>query len=306
MKKFTKICLIVCLALACIGGICMCAGIALGSGPREVMEMIDRQGIHVGNFHIGFWEAFFGENEEERIKAADGMLVKQFDGDEIDSLDIDIKYGEVYIDVKETDQIEVRIDAPKRNSYVCKKDGRTMELSDTTERKWWKVGGGNVTVTVSLPEKKVFSEVELMTNAGKVDISHSLKAKEISLELDAGDLTAADIEAEKELSVNVGAGRLAISKFSARNMEIDCGMGEVELRGSLLGDGDISCGMGRIDLELEAEETDYDYEMECGLGSIELNEQRFTSLGSEKEINHGAGNELHLDCGMGEIVITTN
>ena len=66
MKKFTKICLIACLALACIGGICMCAGIALGSGPREVMEMIDRQGIHVGNFHVGFWEAFFGENWEGR------------------------------------------------------------------------------------------------------------------------------------------------------------------------------------------------------------------------------------------------
>ena len=50
MKNFVKICLIICAALACIGGICMCAGAALGSGPREVLEMVNADQFHIGNW----------------------------------------------------------------------------------------------------------------------------------------------------------------------------------------------------------------------------------------------------------------
>ena len=131
MKNFTKICLIICIALVCIGGICMCAGVALGSGPREVMEMMDDGNLHIGNFHIGRWNLFYEDGEEyEEVEVKEGVLKQAFLASEADSLEVDIRYGEVYLITGETDQIQVNIDAPERNVYQCGNDG-IMELAET-------------------------------------------------------------------------------------------------------------------------------------------------------------------------------
>lgn len=305
MKNFVKVCLIICLALACIGGICMCAGAALGSGPREVMDMVQDNQLRIGNWHIGRWNVFYSDDDEyDDVEVQEGMLEEHFLASEVDSLDIDIKYGEVYLSTAESDQIEIYIDAPKRNSYQCKFEDGTIALKDTTSWKLWHHSGNfdrKVTVRIAIPEGKVFDEVELCTNAGKVEISHSILANEISLELDAGELTAASMTASGEISADIGAGRLDITEFIADTLEVDCGMGEALLSGQILSDADIKCGMGQIDLTLFADESAYDYEMSCGLGDISINGQNYTSLGSKKNIKNNTGKEISLDCGLGRI-----
>ncbi len=319
MKNFVKICLIICAALACIGGICMCAGAALGSGPREVLEMVNADQFHIGNWHIGKWNVFYDDDEQydydeqhdyddEEMEVQKGMLSKQFLASDVESLDIDIKYGEVYLKTGEGDQIVIDIDAPTRNRYQCKFEDGTLELEDISSWKRWGFTGDlgkKVTVEISIPEGKVFDEVELNTNAGKVKISHNLTAKEISLELDAGELLAENITALDEISADIGAGRLDITQFTANTLEVDCGMGEALLSGSILFDADITCGMGQIDLTLLAAESAYDYEMRCGLGRISINGQEYTSLGSKKNIQNNSGKKIALDCGLGEINVTS-
>ena len=306
MKKFVKVCLIICAAMACVGGICMCAGAALGSGPMEVMDMMREDQIRIGNWHIGRWNVFYSDEDEDYddVEVQEGMILEHYPVSEVESLDIDIKYGEVYLSTGTGDEIEINIDAPNRNRYECKLEDGTMELKDLTSWKLWHHSGNfdrKVTVRIVIPEGKVFDEVELCTNAGKIEISHSLAAKEISLELDAGELAAGSVTASDEISADIGAGRLDITQFAANTLEVDCGMGEALLCGQVFNDAEISCGMGQIDLTLLAAETAYDYEMHCGLGNISLNGQDYTSLGSKKIIKNNSGKEISLDCGLGQI-----
>ncbi len=307
MKNFTKICLILCLAFTCAGAICICIGMALGSGPREVLRMVEDGHFQIGNWQSGGWNFFDEENESPTTQeATENMLTRQFPVDEIDDLEIDIRYGEVRLVTGEGSQIEIRIDTTTDHVFECEKDDRTLILKDQATGKWWRNGlNRHAEITISLPQGSVFQEVELTTDAGKVEISHSLAAKEVSLELGAGALFATDIVAEDELSADVGAGQLAIESFSAKTIAIDCGLGNVELGGRLSGDADIKCGMGHVDLRLLAAETDYDYAIHCGLGSVKLNGQNFTSLDSEKEFDNHAGREISLDCGLGELIVTT-
>lgn len=308
MKKFTKICLLISLCIACIGIICMCAGIALGSGPREVMEIADRGGLDVGNWHIGRWSIFYRPDDEDAEPEKD-VLKAEFSQDEITSLDIDIKYGEVRLVDSADDKIRIDIDAPRRNSYSCENDGGVLELEDQTGSGWWRFTRNinkHVKVTVEIPEGKVFEQAKLVTNAGAVEIEHDLCAREVSLDLDAGELTAGSVSAEEEFSANVGAGRMEVSRFAAGELEVDCGMGEVEFRGSVGRDAEVKCGMGKISLELYAKEEDYDYEISCGLGEVDMNGRSFSSLSTDQEIQNNTGRTIRLDCGMGEINFTSN
>lgn len=301
MKNFTKICLIISLTIACIGIICLCAGIALGSGLKEVMELADRGGLDIGNWHVGRWALFYQPDEEdEDVEVQKGSLQAQFLESEVESLDIDIRYGEVLISDSESGQIEINIDAPRRNSYQCKNDNGTLTLKDKTSRTW---RNNKVRVTIAIPEGKTFEQVELVTNAGTIDIAHHLAANELDLELDAGEMTAENLVAADEFSANVGAGRMAVTQFQAGSMDVECGLGEVEICGSVAQDADIKCGMGFISLMLDAKEDDYDYEVSCGLGSVSVNGEHFSSLSTDKGIDHHAGRKVRLDCGMGEISV---
>lgn len=312
MKLFTKICLIICSVFVCIGIVCMGVGVALGSGIREVMEMADDGQFDVGGWNIRKWGIFyngFWEDDVEPQEVEEGILLESFSKDEIENLNIDIKYGKVSLIDSDSDEIEVRIDAPKRNKYQCKKEGHTMVLKDKTSHHFWKhmAISGEVEITIAIPEGKMFDEVELVTNAGTVDITHSLSAKEMDLEVDAGELLAEYIYASEELVFDVGAGEAHIEQFEASVLEAECGMGQMNLTGKVLNKANLKCGMGQIDLNLNAKETDYDYDIDCGMGNISLNGENISDSGlsASTSIKNGAGRKIKLDCGMGSITIIT-
>lgn len=305
MKKFTKLCLVVCLILVCIAALCMGAGIAMGSGLEEVQHMADNGELNVGNWHIGDREFFWDSNEEglEQSEGEKGSVNTSFPETEISSLHVDIKYGEVYFIDSASDTIEIDIDAPKRNTYKCENNHGTLKIKDKTSGKW-KPGTSDVTVTIAIPEGKAFEEVKLTTNAGTMELTHEFMANELELELDAGELTAQRLNAEKEFSASVGAGSLKVEEFTARELDVDCGVGEADLRGTVEEKAEADCGVGQITLALLGKEADYDYEVSCGLGEVSINGTSYSSLSTEKKINNHAGREISLDCGVGEIDLT--
>ena len=49
-------------------------------------------------------------------------------------------------------------------------------------------------------------------------------------------------------------------------------------------------------------EKDYNYDLSCGMGEIDLENSEYSGLGIEKTIsNEGAKKDMVLECGMGEI-----
>lgn len=308
MKKFTKICLCISLAFIGLAVICLGAGAALGSSLQEVRQMANNGEFDIGDLHIGRWGVFYNP-DYHNIKAArtqPGVVSETFAADEVSKLSVDIKFGKVEVTDSDSDQIEIRVDAPKRYQYECRLEDGQARLSDQTAHSIWNNGmlaEEKIKVTIAIPEGKAFEEVAFATNAGKIEISHAIFADEVEFEVDAGELTAEQVTAGDEFLATVDAGRIEIERFDACTLEVGCGLGEVELCGKVLEGLDADCGMGRIALKLLGRRGDYDYTISCGLGMVTLNGTNYSALGTDKEIDNGAGNEVNLKCGIGEITV---
>lgn len=284
MKKFTKLCLMVSLVCVCIAALCFGAGIAMGSGMKDVANMADNGELNIGNWHIGDSQFYWGPKEEDSVgQEVEGRVNVSFPEMEVENLNVDVKYGEVHFVDSDSDEIKVNIDAPKRNSYECKNDNGTLKLKDKTSSfKWHIRNKDNVTVTIEIPKGKEFKEAKLITNAGTIDIEHMLVAKE-------------------EISIDVGAGEVTAEEFATKDLEVDCGVGEAMLKGVVEENVSADCGVGEITLILQGKEEDYDYDISCGVGTVNINGTSYSSLSTDEEINNQAGRKISLDCGVGEI-----
>ena len=64
------------------------------------------------------------------------------------------------------------------------------------------------------------------------------------------------------------------------------------------------CGLGELDLTLTGTQEDYNYDLECGVGNLDVGSDSYSGLGREKSIsNKGADRKLNLECGMGNISV---
>ncbi len=305
MKIFTKICLIISTVCICIAVICLGVGAALGSGIKEVMLMADNGELNIGNWKIANYLLYYRPDAED-LEIQEGCISKSFPETEVQSLDIDVRYGEIYLKDSDSGQIEITVDAPKRNTYKCSNDNGTVKLEDKTPHYKWNDGWAkkyDVNITIAVPKGKEFEKIKLVTNAGTIKSTHNFTAKEIDLEVDAGELTAEYLEAKEEFSIDVGAGNLEISDIKTDALDVDCGVGEVKISGTVLKKAEADCGVGKITMALAGNEEDYDYEISCGLGSVSINGKSYSSS-TEKEIDNNAGNKIDLNCGVGEIEVT--
>ena len=106
-----------------------------------------------------------------------------------------------------------------------------------------------------------------------------------SVEIEAG-ASAVEIESldTKVLDVEIGAGDIIIDQLEIQKCELSVGMGNAEIK--LLGDKD-----------------DYNYEIECGAGNVEIGDESFGGLASERHINNHANASIEIECGMGNVTI---
>lgn len=310
MKKFSKVCLIICLVLVCVSIVCITAGAAMGSSIREVRQVAGMGGLDFWGFTPvkGFLGDLWDYEEEgesgDNAVMIDGVVNETFAAEKIDELSIDLYYGNIIIEDSGSEDITISIDAPKRHTYSCNASGSALKLTETT-RKWKRGVNWNYTkpeVVIGIPAGKKFEEVDIAASAGKVTIEHRISGKDVSLEVDAGQMTAETVTAG-ELDLETGAGELILDDFTAGSLSIDCGVGNVEIRGAAENEVDATCGVGSIVLKLAGDPEDYNYDLSCGVGSIEINGSTYTALGRSKEIDNDAPGDISLDCGVGSIEV---
>lgn len=310
MKKLTKVCLIVSLVLLCTAVVCICAGTVLGSGLKEVLQMADNGDLNFLGWKIGnrlfYWDGIFDDDDISDIDILKGAVDKSFPAKDIKNLDIDLDFGDIVIEDSDSENITVTIDASGNFKYVCKTSGATLVLEETTKshRRNWASLKADADIHIGIPAGSEFDEVDFSTSVGEVNISHSLYGKDISLDVDAGQLQAESVTALKELELETGAGELVLYDFSADEVSIDCGVGKVDAAGKVNRDLEATCGVGSIALDLKGDPEDYDYDLSCGVGSISINEKKYSALGGGTDIDNNGVGEILLDCGVGSIEVT--
>lgn len=78
--------------------------------------------------------------------------------------------------------------------------------------------------------------------------------------------------------------------------------------GSLYGDGimareiDVDCGMGEVKLNLLSSKEEYNYSIDCGMGKVEIGGDVFDGI-AQREIYNGQPQDVEIECGMGNVTM---
>lgn len=107
-----------------------------------------------------------------------------------------------------------------------------------------------------------------------------------------------------EVDMELGAGRADVTGLVAKKMNIEIGAGEMNIKNLDTEKLDAETGAGKLYAELVGSETDYNYNLESGIGKLKIGENTYSGLGTEQNIsNPNAKRFMDMECGVGEIEI---
>ena len=280
MKKGTKGMLIAAGAFA-VAGIGLCIGGISAAAVETGGNVFDQAGqllqdndyplaglIHWGNVQY--------HSSDIDWDALDGNTV---DMDFASDLEISLKYDELLIQEYDGDKIRVNVANDAKNDVVVKETSGKITITDTRS--------GNVKkkkqIKVIVPSGKDFDTISLGVDMGTIDLECDLKVQELSVEVGAGEFCGYGNITAAYCDLQVGAGTIDIDQIDVKKLNADCGAGE-------------------IDMVVTGKEKDYNYDLSCGMGEINLEDSEYSGIGIEKNIsNEGARKDMVLECGMGEI-----
>lgn len=280
MKKGTKGMLIAAGAFAvagigfCIGGISVAAVETGGNVFDQAGQLLqDNDYPLAGLIHLGNAQYHSSDIDWD---ALDGNTV---DMDFASDLEISLKYDELLIQEYDGDKIRVNVANDAKNDVVVKETSGKITITDTRS--------GNVKkkkqIKVIVPSGKDFDTVSLGVDMGTIDLECDLKVQELSVEVGAGEFSGYGNITAAYCDLQVGAGTIDIDQLDIQKLNADCGAGE-------------------IDMVVTGKEKDYNYDLSCGMGEINLEDSEYSGIGIEKNIsNEGARKDMVLECGMGEI-----
>jgi hypothetical protein len=227
----------------------------------------------------------------------------------ISNLDFDISYGSVKIVEGDTFTIDAaNMYDDSFESYVT--DGTwyiTEDYGNSVNLFGWRFSLRQITewhhdisphITITLPKDFVADSVTLKVGAGEAT-AEAINTSKGSFSVDAGRLQIDQIRVTDQSEYNVGAGEMILNNLTAKDVIMDCGIGNIEVDGVITGDNDISCGIGRIRMDINGEEEDYSYDISSDIGDVVINGRSY----HDRTIDHNAENNLNLDCGIGNITI---
>lgn len=280
MKKGTKGMLIAVGAFAvagvgfCIGGISVAAVETGGNVFDQAGQLLqDNDYPLAGLIHWGNAQYHSSDIDWD---ALDGNTV---DMDFASDLEISLKYDELLIQEYDGDKIRVNVANDAKNDVVVKETSGKITITDTRS--------GNVKkkkqIKVIVPSGKDFDTVSLGVDMGTIDLECDLKVQELSVEVGAGEFSGYGNITAAYCDLQVGAGTIDMDQLDIQKLNADCSAGE-------------------IDMVVTGKEKDYNYDLSCGMGEINLEDSEYSGIGIEKNIsNEGARKDMVLECGMGEI-----
>ena len=184
----------------------------------------------------------------------------------IRELDLDIATGEIKILKAPKEQQEITVETQKISKslkFKCYEEEGVLNI--TTNKKVWNW----IYARNHAQDAKIY-----------IYIPEGYKLEEVEMNLSAGSIYIEDIHTE-DLDIDVDAGEVQVDSFLTNDLTMNCDMGLIEALGKTLGDADLESGVGEINFTAIGNETDYNYDLNCDIGSIVCGEREFTEIGSE-------------------------
>ena len=192
-------------------------------------------------------------------------------------LDIELKYDELILE--EGDSFCVRVYDDNGKNVTVKESSDTLKVRSTKKLSKTRK------VCISYPEDVKFQELEIEMGAGTVYLNRDIDTEKLSVEMGAGEFDSKNPVTAEEADLEIGTGSMTFADLSAKKISGECGLGE-------------------LDLTMTGTQEDYNYDLECGVGNLDVGSDSYSGLGREKSIsNTGADRKLDLECGMGNVSV---
>lgn len=293
MKKGWKIFWIICASLTGIGAALCIGGAVMGADFYEVEAALNtRSGwgwIDENEYYDDDYDDYAeteycdGTRQHAPQQAEESMT---FSG--IKELDVDVNYLKVWI--RESEESEVRtelfnIPEEVKDNLLIYQEGSELnvEIRRMSEViKEMKNRGEEAGITIWIPKDLTMHSASLSCGAGELMVDNIRTA---------------------ELDLEVGAGTAEITDFTADQLDVSCDVGEVVVAGTANVESQIECGIGAVTYQANGAKEDYSYDLECGVGTISIGEEEFSSIETEKR-QAGAGALIDVECNIGTVLIT--
>lgn len=273
MKTAAKVTLITGLSLILVGFVLFIVAVAAGISPQNAFDLLEnrRTGSYTGQNS--------GKDIAEQIIASESENIAMLSFD-FDAADVRItgSAGNVFT-----------IQADERVYTAAVKNG-TLHIA--TREHWFRqfpFGSGTgreaAVLHITVPAGYRFDRIDIQSGAGR-----------ISMDAPVSCITG---------SISIGAGSCDISELTVtKKLNIDCGMGSIDLNGKISGTTEIQCGMGEINLCTTGQPEDYAYTAEVGMGSIQINDTRISGISGKTVSPYAAKNMFDITCGMGSVTVS--
>ena len=286
MKKFMKGAAITGGIFFLVGLIVMIIGIGCGGiqdirqkSIDELNRVIDKiEGFELTEgINITFAGTTFNANlfDENRETYTDGI----YSVEDSEASDLEIIVGVGELKIKYHDEPFVGLEIGNQDKMQCYVQDDKLKITAGL------INGisSSSSMTVYLPADKYYNS--------------------ILVDVDAGNIEAEKLMGE-EIDINIAAGQFIVDEIDTHSLNIEVGMGNAESSGAVNQDIMVDCGMGQVIMELKGDGKDFNYELECGVGSLSVKDVYSIAGIGDVELNNNAAKEMEISVGMGAVEVT--
>lgn len=309
MKKFAKIGLISAGIIFAIG-LVIC-GICFAIGGKDVF-IHSRYDIPIssdyinGNIKLGDTEFHISQDIKEGniifktdypIYSAAHENTQVCKASDIEDIDFHIIGGETKVETSDTDYFQIKYEGTGRIQYYV--SNNTLYIRGFYERNDKVKSSINDDLILYVPESAKLDSYDLEIGAGALECKN-ITAKDIKLELGAGDVYFENLDAEC-FDNSIGAGNLEIKHGNVKNLSTEVGLGAFSYKGLVTEDLDAKCGMGSITFAFDDSKEDHNLDIKCAMGSVEIDNQVLSGMSYDKEFDNHSSSNYEIECSMGSI-----
>lgn len=285
MKKSSKVMLLIAAVVGVagigmsIGGVAMGATIAgLNLSKYGFSDAIKKTTKYVSLDDKDSWEQDWDEITQLGPVETDGDK-EIFETAPTSELEFSLSGDELKFQSYDGDKIRIEVTGSKKDKVRIGTEDDSLIL-ETTGR------SQNREITVSYPKNVRFKETSIDVAAGTVTMCDEFRTDDLDVSVAAGEFTnAGKISVANDTSITVGTGNVELSELDIYNLEVDC-------------------GIGNVDLDIVGKEADYNYEISCSAGNVDIGGSSYSGVGHNKNItNPNARRDMNLDCGVGNITV---
>ena len=163
-----------------------------------------------------------------------------------------------------------------RANAIAKVDGSTLKLEDRSSLK------DKLELEIYIPVG-MLKEIEIEAINGTV-FAEKIVADNVAIEIDNASVQIDELIVMEKAELQINAGQMVIGYYEGTNLETECAMGSIM----------VVC---------EGNQSDYNYDLECGMGNIRIGENSYSGIGRELWVENESIKTIKAECAMGEIIL---